>query len=109
MATLNWEELTYKKVAIAIVVFAIANWAISQFFILPRMTAYQRASIMAGWHYGISPYILSVGFICFAIYFVFFHKGRFATHKNRLVIFAMAVGSACGIVLNGVLRLTWHF
>ena len=109
MASLNWEQLTYKNVAIGIVLFAIANWAMSQFVIFPRMSLYQRESIRASLNHGVSSYLLTLGLIAFALFFVFYYRGRFGTHRNRIVVFAMATGAACGLVLSTILRVTWHF
>jgi hypothetical protein len=57
-----------------------------------------------------SPYswAVAIAFDCFAVWFVFFYRGTLATHKRKIIVFALALGSLCGMLMNLAIRLKWH-
>src|SRR5262245_27653311 len=89
------ENLSLRQVSIAIPVLALINWAWLHFAVLPSMTGDQRRRLYSGWGSTPYPYALSVAFICFAIWFVFSYRGKFATRGRKIGVFAMALGSLC--------------
>lgn len=93
------EELSLRQVAVAIPVLALLNWAIFQFGFLPKMTEQERNGICDGWMSTPYPYVISVALVCTAIWFVFFYRGRYATHGRRITAFAMALGALCGMLM----------
>jgi len=102
------EDFSLRQVAIGIPTLVFAYWAAMQFVILPHMSDERRRHIYPndfGAHY---LQALSAVFIIFAAWFVFRYDGRFATHGRRIVVFAMALGSACGWLLEVAIRSYWH-
>ena len=102
------EDLSLRQVAVAIPILALLNWAIFQFGILPKMTEQERNEIYAGWMSTPYPYVISLAFICAAIWFVFSYRGRYSTQGRRVAAFGMALGAMCGMLLILVIRITWH-
>jgi hypothetical protein len=102
------EDFSLRQVAIGIPALVFAYWAAMQFVILPHMSEEHRRHIYPdnfGAHY---LQAISIAFMVFAAWFVFRYKGRFATHGRKLVVFAMALGSLCGMLLQFAIRSYWH-
>src|SRR5580704_10988225 len=91
------EDLSVRQVAIAVPALGVLNWAILQFAFLPGMSRSQREHLYAG----SNPYLyaLTVAFIVFGCWFTFGYRGRFATHGRKIAVFAIALGSLCGMVM----------
>jgi hypothetical protein len=102
------EDLSFRQVAVVIPILALLNWAIFQFGILPKMTEQERNAIYAGWMSTPYPYVISLGLVFAAIWFVFSYRGRFSTQGRRIAAFGMALGTVCGMLLILVIRITWH-
>jgi hypothetical protein len=45
----KFEDLSFRQVAVAMLILALLNWATFQFEMLPKMTQQQRNGIYAGW------------------------------------------------------------
>ncbi len=102
------EDFSLRQVAIGIPALVFAYWAALQSVILPHMSEDRRRHIYPnnfGAHY---LQAISFAFIIFAAWFVFRYKGRFATHGRKLVVFAMALGSFGGMILEFAIRSYWH-
>ena len=104
---MSLENLSFRQVAVAVPILGLLNWAIFQFG-MSRMTEQERRGIYAGWMSTPYPYAISVALVCTAIWFVFFYRGRYATHGRRITAFAMALGALCGMLMILVIRVTWH-
>ena len=102
------ENVSFRQIAVAIPILAFLNWAIFQFEILPRMTDEERSGIYAGWMSTPYPYLISLAFICAAVWFVFSYRGRYSTQGRRIAAFGMALGTVYGMILILVIRVTWH-
>jgi len=102
------EHVSFRQIAVAIPILAFLNWAIFQFEILPKMTSQERNEIYAGWMSTPYPYLISLAFICAAVWFVFSYRGRYSTQGRRIAAFGMALGTVCGMILILVVRITWH-
>jgi hypothetical protein len=96
-----------RQVAIAVPILFLLNWAFAQFVALPNMPENQRKQLYTS---AFAPYgySISIAFVCFAIWFVFFYRGPWMTHGRKIVIFALALGSVGGMLMVLVIRLTWH-
>jgi hypothetical protein len=102
------EDLSFRQVAVAVPLLGLCNWALLQFVMLPEMAEEQRRRLYLG--SVLTPYLygISIAFVCFAVWFVFSYRGPLATHGRRIAVFAMALGSVCGMLMILVIRLTWH-
>ncbi len=102
------EDFSLRQVAIWIPALVVAYWAALQFIVLPRMSEERRQHIYPN-NFG-AHYLQAIGFafMVFAAWFVFLYRGRYATHGRKVVVFAMAVGSICGMVLEFAIRSYWH-
>jgi hypothetical protein len=97
-----------RQVAIGILVLGLLNWAGFQFAILPDMPEDQRKRLYSGWASTPYPYVLGLAFVAFAVWFVFLYKGQLATHGRRIVVFAIAFGALCGMIMVLIMRTVWH-
>jgi hypothetical protein len=102
------EDLSLRQVAIVVPILGFLNWAVFQFLILPPMPEEQRQRLYAGWASTPYPYAVSLAFILFAAWFVFFYRGRVSTHGRRIAVFAMAFGALCGMLMIFAIRTVWH-
>jgi hypothetical protein len=93
---------------VGIPILALLNWGIFQFEILPKMPEQERKDIYAGWMSTPYPYVISLAFVCAAIWFAFSCRGRFSTHGRRIAAFGMALATVWGMLLMLVIRSTWH-
>jgi hypothetical protein len=102
------EDLSIRQIAIGVPILGLINWAILQYAILPSMPEDRRKQLYAG--LAGSPYLygVSVAFIVFAVWFVFSYQGRFATHGRKVAVFAMALGSLCGLIMILAIRVYWQ-
>jgi len=102
------KDLSLRHVAVIVPAFTLVAWVVFQFAILPNVTEGQREHLYSG--SGSTPYLyaMNIAFICFAIWFVFSYRGPLATPERKTVIFAIALGSVCGMLLTIAIRLTWH-
>jgi hypothetical protein len=101
------EDVSLRQVAVGIPALALAYWAALQFAILPHISEDRRRRIYSGLG---APYFRAVSliFMAFAAWFVFRYQGRFATRGRKIVIFALALGSFCGMILEFAIRAYWH-
>lgn len=97
-----------RQVAIGVPALGLLDWAFLQFIALPNMTDRQRALFYSAWDSKPYLYVLSLGFIGFAIWFVFFYRGPLMTPGRKIVVFGMALGAVCGMLMILVIRLTWR-
>jgi len=104
----KFESLSFRQVAVGIPILALLNWGIFQFGILPKMPEQERKGIYAGWMSTPYPYVISLAFVCAAIWFAFSYRGRSSTHGRRIAAFGMALATVCGMLLMLVIRSTWH-
>jgi len=102
------ENLSFRKIAIAISVLAFLNWVGLQFVFLPKMTQQERTQIYAGWMSTPFPYAISLALICIAIWFAISYRGRYSTRGRRIAAFGMAIGALGGMLLILVIRATRH-
>jgi len=102
------EDLSLRQVAIGIPALVFAYWAAMQFAILPHMSEERRRHIYPNDFRAHYLQAVSIAFMVFAAWFVFRYKGRFATHGRRIFVFAMALGSLCGWLLEVAIRTYWH-
>jgi hypothetical protein len=102
------EDFSLRQVAVAVPILGLLNWAFLQFVALPNMTEEQRKHLYTGSAFAPYGYTISAIFVCFAIWFVFFYRGRWLTHGRKIAVFGMALGSICGMLMIAVIRLTWH-
>lgn len=101
-------DLSFRQVAIGVPVLGLLNWAIFQFAILPSMSANERKQLYPSWIPWPYLYLICLSFITVAFWFVFRYRGTLATDERRIALFAMALGSLCGILMILALRLAWH-
>lgn len=101
------DDVSLRQVAVGIPVLALAYWAALQFAILPHISEDRRRHIYSAVG---APYLraASLIFMAFAVWFVFRYQGRFATHRRKIVVFALALGSFCGMILEFAIRTYWH-
>jgi hypothetical protein len=102
------ENLSFRQVALGVLVLGFLTWAGLQFAILPSMPAEERKQLYSGWPSTPYPYFVGIAFICFAVWFVFSYNGSLATHGRKIVVFAMALGSLGGMLMILAIRLAWH-
>jgi hypothetical protein len=102
------ENLSLRQVVVAVPILGLLNWAILQFALLPNMTEQERRGIYSGWMSTPYRYAISAAYICAAIWFVFFYRGRYLTHGRRIAAFAMGLGALGGMLMLLVIRVTWH-
>jgi hypothetical protein len=102
------EDLSLRQVAIGVPVLGLLDWAFLQFVALPNMTERQRALLYSIWDSTPYLYAITLAFVGFAIWFVFFYRGPLMTQGRKIAIFGMALGSVCGMLMILVIRLTWH-
>jgi hypothetical protein len=100
------EDLSLRQIAIGVPAFGFVNWALLQFVFLPKMLQSQRDHLYAGSNSYL--YSLSIAFIIFAYWFTFRYRGQYATHGRKIVVFAMALGSLCGMIMMFAIRAYWH-
>jgi hypothetical protein len=102
------ENLSLRQVGTGIPALVLAYWAALQFAILPNLSEDRRRHIYPSGSE--VPYLLAVSltFMIFGAWFVFRYQGRFATHGRKVAVFAMALGSLCGIILEFAIRAYWH-
>jgi len=107
---MKFASLSLRQVAIGVPIFGVLNWAILQFAILPKMTEAQRMRLYAGWSSTPYPLLINTAFICFAVWFVFSYtyKGSLATPGRKIAVFAMALGSLCGMLVSLAIRVVWR-
>ena len=105
---MKFEDLSLRQVAIGVPIFGLINWAILQWAVLPTMPEDRRKQLYTG--SASSPYLYGVclAFIVFAVWFVFKYQGRFATHGRKVAVFAMALGSICGMIMILAIRAYWR-
>ena len=101
------ERLSLRQIATGVPVLGLIEWAWAQFVFVPRLTTAQREDFYSGGYYAYA-WMFGIAFLCFAMWFVFFYQGTLATHKRKIIIFAMGMGSLCGMLTNLAIRLTWH-
>jgi hypothetical protein len=97
-----------RQVAIGVPVLGLLDWAFLQFIALPNMTDRQRALLYSVWDSKPYLYVLSLAFVGFAIWFVFFYRGPLMTQGRKIAVFGMALGAVCGMLMIFVIRFTWH-
>jgi hypothetical protein len=102
------ENLSFRKVVLAIATLGFLSWAIDQFLLLPQMTEQERKGLYRGWGSTPYPYAISMAFVFAASWYVFRYRGRYATREGKIVLFAMMLGTLCGLLLIMVIRVTWH-
>ena len=101
-------DLTLRQIAVGVPTLCLLNWAVLQFAVLPNMSGDERKRLYPAWVS--SPYVYGVCtvFVVVALWLVFRHRGASQTHERRLVLFAMALGSLCGMMMIAAIRLAWH-
>ncbi len=106
-SSMKLEDVSLRQVAAWIPALALAYWAALQFAIFPHISEDRRRHIYSGFG---TPYLRAVSliFMAFAVWFVFRYQGRFATHGRKIVVFALALGSFCGMILEFTIRAYWH-
>ena len=72
------------------------------------MTESQRKQLYTGSVFAPYGYAISIAFVFFAIWFVFFYRGPRMTHGRKIAVFGMALRSVCGMLMILIIRLTWH-
>lgn len=102
------EKLSLRQVALVIPVVAFFNWVVLQFALVPGMGPEERTSMYPSWLSTPYPYVVSFVFMCAAIWFAHFYRGRYATHGLKLSVFALAWAALCGLAVILAIRLTWH-
>lgn len=102
------ENISLMHVAIAVGFLALVNWAVLQFGIMPNMPPEQREVLYSGLPSSPYVYAMSLAFLVFAAWFVFYYRGRFSTHTRRIVVFGMACGTIGGMILIVAIRTVWH-
>lgn len=101
-------DLTLRQVAIGVPILCLINWAAFQFAILPNMSGDQRQQLYPAWVSSPYLYAICLAFVGVALWFVFRYRGALATNERRIVLFAMAIGSLCGMLMIAAIRLVWH-
>ena len=101
-------DLTLGQVAVGVPALSLLNWAVFQFAVLPHMSGYERKQLYPAWISSPFVYAVCVAFAAVAFWFVFRYRGASATHERRIVLFAMALGSLCGMLIIAAIRLAWH-
>jgi len=98
------EDFTLRQVGVAVALLALVDWAVCHFLLLPGMPEEQRRRLYST----LNPYLsaLSLTFVAFALWFVFWYRGHLPTHKARLAMFALALGTLCGFLMIVVIRAT---
>jgi len=102
------QDLSFRQVALAVSVLGVLNWTVLQFAILPRLTEQERSGIYAGWMSTPYPYAACVAFMCAAAWYLTLYRGRYATHRGRIAVFAAGLGAFGGLLMILVIRITWH-
>lgn len=101
-------DLTFRQIAIGVPALGFLNWAVLQFAFLSSMSADQRKQLYPAWIPWPYLFVLSTAFVVIALWFVFRYRGTLATHERRIVLFAMALGSLCSMLMIAAIRLAWH-
>ena len=101
-------DLTLRQVGIGIPLLGLLNWAVFQFAILPSMSANEREQLYPTWIPWPSLYLICAIFIAVAFWFVFRYRGTLATTERRVVLFALALGFLCGMLMIASIRIVWH-
>jgi hypothetical protein len=78
------EDFSLRQVAVAVPVLGLFNWAFLQFVSLPHMTESQRKQLYTGSAFAPYGYAISIAFVCFAAWFVFFYRGPQMTHGRKI-------------------------
>ena len=102
------EKFTFRQVTVAVLILGLANWAVLQYALLPRMTNDERKAIYSGWMSTPYPYLISIVWLATATWFLVFYHGRFTTHSRRIAVFGMTLGAMSGLLLILVIRIAWH-
>jgi hypothetical protein len=102
------EDFSLSQIAVGVLVLGLLNWAALQFVALPDMPEEQRKRLYSGWASTPYPYAIGLAFIAFAVWFVFYYQGRFATPRRRIAVFTIAFGALCGMVMVLIVRTVWH-
>jgi|GEM_PF-4737673 len=101
-------DFTLRQVALGVPLLGLLNWAVFQFVILPSMSADERKHLYPTWIPWPYLYLICAIFIAVAFWFVFRYRGTLATAERRIALFAMALGSICGLLMIAVIRFVWH-
>jgi hypothetical protein len=72
------------------------------------MTQKQRQMMYSGWLSTPYPYAVSLAFVAFSVWFVFFYRGRLSTHGRKIATFGMALAALGGMVVILVSRIVWQ-
>jgi len=102
------EKLSLRQIAQVIPVVAFFNWVVLQFALVPQMGEEERRNLYPPWLSTPFPYAVSLVFMCAALWFARFYRGRFATYGLKLSVFALALAALCGMAVILAIRLTWH-
>lgn len=101
-------DLTLGQVGIGVLALGLLNWAVLQIAVLPNMSGDQRTQLYPAWVSSPYPYTICLVFVAAALWFVFRYRGTLATHERRIALFAMPLGSLCGMLMIAVIRVMWH-
>ena len=101
-------KLSFHIVTIAVLILTGLNWVMLQFLSLPNITPTARRSLYPPIFSTPYPYIGQVIFIVAGIWFIRTYRGEVRWYNQRLAVFAMILGSLCGVSLMVIIRLTWN-
>jgi hypothetical protein len=104
---MRMKDLTFKQVAISIVLLCVVDWAFFQFVYLPRATADERATVFPKSLSTPYPYVWEVVVIGVAVWFIYKFRTRPDLRSWRVAAFAIMFASLCGLAATLVIRVSW--